>query len=76
VRERVEHLLGIAEALRTAYPHNRQAGAIWLNRVNYRFDDRTPLAAMVEDGIVEILAVRMHLDCAYDWHVSGPAAGG
>lgn len=76
VRERVEHLLGIAEALRTSYPHNRQAGAIWLNRVNYRFDGRTPLAAMLEDGIVGILAVRTHLDCAYDWHTSSSAPGG
>jgi hypothetical protein len=76
VRERVEHLLGIAEALRTSYPHSRHAGAIWLNRVNYRFDDRTPLVAMLEDGIVGILAVRTHLDCAYDWHTSGCAPGG
>jgi hypothetical protein len=70
VQDRVEHLLGIAEALRTSYPHSRQAGAIWLNRVNYRFDDRTPLTAMLEDGMTAILAVRTHLDCAYDWHIS------
>jgi hypothetical protein len=76
VRERVEHFFGIAEALHTSYPHNRHAGAIWLNRVNHRFDDRTPLAAMVEDGIAGILAVRTHLDCAYDWHTSGSAAPG
>lgn len=76
VQERVEHLFGIAEALRTSYPHSRHAGAIWLNRVNYRFDDRTPLTAMVEDGISGILAVRTHLDCAYDWHTSSPAAPG
>lgn len=76
VRERVEHLLGIADALRTSYPHSRQAGAIWLNRVNYRFDDRTPLAAMLEDGIAGILAVRTHLDCAYDWNTSGSAPAG
>jgi hypothetical protein len=69
--ERVEHLIGIGDALRTSYPHNQHAGAIWLKRVNYRFDDRTPLAAMIEDGIAGILAVRTHLDCAYDWHISG-----
>lgn len=75
VQERVDHLLGIAEALRTSYPHSRQGGAMWLNRVNYRFDDRTPLAAMLEDGIPGILAVRTHLDCAYDWNTSGSAPG-
>lgn len=76
VQERVEHLLGIAEALRTSYPHSRQGGAIWLHRVNYRFDDRTPLAAMLEDGIAGILAVRTHLDCAYDWNTSGSVPAG
>jgi hypothetical protein len=65
--ERVEHLGGIADALRTSFPHSPQGGAIWMNRVNYRFGDRTPLAAMLEDGMAGILAVRVHLDCAYDW---------
>jgi hypothetical protein len=74
--ERVEHLTGIAEALRTSYPHSRHAGAIWLKRANYRFDDRTPLAAMVEDGVAGILAVRRHLDCAYDWQRDATAAPG
>ncbi|UCH53886.1 MAG: DUF2384 domain-containing protein [Pseudomonadota bacterium] len=70
---RVEHLVGIADALRTSYPHSAQGGAIWMNRVNYRFGDRTPIVAMVEDGLAGILAVRMHLDCAYDWHVDANA---
>lgn len=71
VMERIEHLIGIADALRTSYPHNAHMGNIWLNRANHRFDDRTPLAAMLEDGLVGIIAVRTHLDCAYDWHISG-----
>lgn len=69
--ERIEHLIGIADALRTSYPHNARMGGIWMNRVNHRFDNRTPLRAMLEDGLGGIIAVRTHLDCAYDWHISG-----
>ncbi len=70
VMERIEHLIGIADALRTSYPHNAHMGNIWMNRTNHRFDDRTPLAAMLEDGLAGIIAVRTHLDCAYDWNIS------
>jgi hypothetical protein len=71
VTERIEHLIGIADALRTSYPHNAHMGNIWMNRANHRFDNRTPLRAMLEDGLGGIIAVRTHLDCAYDWHISG-----
>ena len=74
VMERIEHLIGIADALRTSYPHNAHMGNIWMNKANHRFDDRTPLAAMLEDGLGGIIAVRTHLDCAYDWHISGSDA--
>ena len=74
VMERIEHLVGIADALRTSYPHNAYMGSIWMNRINHRFDNRTPLAAMLEDGLGGIMAVRTHLDCAYDWHISGSAS--
>jgi len=70
VNEYIDHLLGIADALRTSNPCNYAAGAAWMNRENYRFKDRTPLNAMIEDGINSIVAVRIHLDCAYDWHIS------
>ena len=71
VMERVEHLAGIADALRTSYPTNAMGGSMWMNRRNSRFQDRTPLQAMLEDGIRGIVAVRIHLDCAYDWHANG-----
>jgi hypothetical protein len=76
VAERIDHLLGIADALRTSYPRNNRMGAIWMNTVNYRFDDRTPLAAMLADGLNGLLAVRVHLDCAYDWNLSGSSRPG
>ena len=71
VMERIEHLIGIADALRTSYPRNAHMGNIWMNKMNHRFDNRSPLAAMLEDGLGGIVAVRTHLDCAYDWHISG-----
>lgn len=69
VVEYIDHLLGIEDALRTSNPCNYSAGSTWMNRVNDRFGNRTPLAAMLEDGITSIVAVRIHLDCAYDWHI-------
>lgn len=71
VMERIEHLIGIADALRTSYPHNAHMGSIWMNKANHRFDNRAPLVAMLEDGLGGIIAVRTNLDCAYDWHISG-----
>ncbi len=67
VAERIEHLIGIAEALRTSYPLNAAMNAVWMNSVNRRFDGRTPLAVMVEDGLSGVIAVRAHLDCTFDW---------
>ena len=71
--ERVEHMLGIADALRTSNPLNESAGAMWMRRANYRFQDRAPVRAMIEDGINGIMAVRVHLDCSWDWHIHGSA---
>jgi hypothetical protein len=71
VNERIDHLLGIADALRTSNPCSATADVIWLHAINHRFDRRTPLDAMVQDGLGGMLAVRTHLDCAYDWHLSG-----
>lgn len=72
--ERVSHLAGIADALRTSYPRNHRMAGVWLSRSNSRFGDRTPLAAMLEDGLIGINAVHMHLDCSYDWHIDAQVA--
>lgn len=69
VMQRLEQIVGIADALRTSYPHNPAMGTIWLQQRNNRFQDRAPLAVMVDDGMEGLLAVRMHLDCSYDWHL-------
>ena len=71
VLERIEHLVGIADALRTTYPTNSKMGAIWMNKANRILRDRTPLNTMIEDGLDGLLAVRAHLDCAFDWRENG-----
>lgn len=71
INERIDHLLGIADALRTSNPCSATADVIWLHSINHRFENRTPLDAMIGDGLGGLLAVRTHLDCAYDWHLSG-----
>lgn len=71
IDERIEHLLGIADALQTSYPLNRAAAGLWLKRANPRFDNRAPLEAMIDGGLDGLRAVRAHLDCAWDWHESG-----
>ncbi|GBE09979.1 hypothetical protein BMS3Bbin12_02106 [bacterium BMS3Bbin12] len=65
ISERVEHLVGIADALRTACPRDPTRGALWINTPHRRFARRTPLATMIEDGLSGITAVRSELDCTY-----------
>lgn len=69
VMQRLEQIIGIADALRTSYPHNPAMGKVWLQKRNHRFDERAPLTVMVDDGLEGLLAVRVHLDCSYDWHL-------
>jgi hypothetical protein len=69
--ERVEHLLGIATALRTTFPHNSRMDAQWMRRTNRYFRRRSPLATIFEDGIEGLIRVRSHLDCAYAWTLTG-----
>lgn len=65
VQVRVEHISGIADALRTSFPRNRAFGARWLVTPHRRFDNRTPLSLMLEDGEEGLCRVRAELDCAW-----------
>lgn len=67
IYERILHFIGIADALRTSYPHNAQMGPVWMNQPHRRFAGRSPVQTMLEDDLHGIVAVRVHLDCAYDW---------
>lgn len=70
IMERVEHLLGISSALRTTYPTNANMAPIWLRKPHRRFDQRTPLDTMLQDGLSGLISVRAHLDCSFAWNRS------
>ena len=67
---RIEHIAGIADALRTTYPRNIQMATRWLNTPHRRFKNNTPIDTMLnnDQGLLE---VRSELDCAYAWDRSG-----
>lgn len=71
VMQRVEHLISIADALRTTYPFSKRMGKLWMHKPNRKFRQRTPVATMVEDGMVGLVSVRSYLDCSYSWDLSG-----
>ena len=71
----VEHFIGIADVLYTSFPRNAHMGKFWLNQRNKRFGNRTLFNFMLEDGINGIVAVRVHLDCAYDWQIDESKLG-
>ncbi len=67
---RVEHLLGIADALRTTFPRNASIGLIWLKQPCKRLRRRRPLDIMIEDGLSGLITIRTHLDCSFAWRES------
>ena len=70
VMKRVEHLMGIADALRTTFPRNANIGLIWLKQPCKRLRRRRPLEIMIEDGLSGLITVRTHLDCSFAWRES------
>lgn len=71
VWRRLEHVIGIADALRTTFPLNARVGVLWLHKPHRRFRGRSPLQVMVEGGLNGFHRVRADLDCAYAWDRSG-----
>ncbi len=67
---RIEHIAGIADALRTTYPRNTQMGSRWLHTPHRRFRNNTPIETMLKSD-TGLLRVRSELDCAYAWDQSG-----
>jgi len=66
--DRLEHIIGITDALRTSYPHNPQMGKIWIRQRSKKLQNQIPLQIIVENGLQGIIEIRKHLDCSYDWH--------
>ena len=74
ILERAEHILGIADALRTYFPNSVQARAIFMRRTSKKFPRQTPLHIMVNGGLSGLIRIRSHLDCTYAWDLSGSKA--
>lgn len=68
---RVDHIIGIADGLRTTYPMSDQMRQIWLTKPHRRFQRRTPLAVMLNDESPNgLLKIRMEVDCNYAYAIS------
>jgi len=74
IMQRIEHLICIADALRTTYPFSKRMGKMWMHKPNREFRQRTPVAIVVAEGMVGIISVRSYLDCSFRWDLSGSKA--
>ena len=70
VMARLEHLIGIADALRTTYPFSHQMRQIWLRQPHRRFEQHSPRDVIHAQGIEGMVQVRADIDCSYGF--SGP----
>lgn len=73
VNQHLEHLLGIADALRTSFPRNVEMCSLWLHKPHKRMANEKPIDIMLNKGLSGIIQVRSQLDCSFAWHVSGSA---
>ena len=69
--ERIDHISGIADALQTTFPHNSEMRALWLRQPHRRFAKAKPLAVMLNEGMDGLVKVRIEVDCAWGWSLSG-----
>jgi len=74
VEFRAVRILGILDALRTTYPKNESMGGRWMKAPHRRFQNRTPIQVMLEDGNTGVNSVLAELDCSYAWELSGSQA--
>lgn len=68
--QRIDHLVGIADALRTTFPFSHQMRVMWLQKPHRRFQKRSPLAIMLEEGTEGMMRVRIEVDCAYGYAIN------
>jgi len=62
---RLEHLIGIINALRTSFPHSRNMSSFWMKKTNKRFENQSPVKLIKAEGLVGLITIRKHLDCSY-----------
>lgn len=66
-QQRIEHIVGIADALRTSFPRNAHMGVLWMQTPHRRFKNQPPLSILSEQGLNGLRMVRSELDCAFSW---------
>lgn len=68
---RIDHIIGISEALRTTFPFSDKMRLLWLRKPHRRFKKNTPLNVILTDDTPNgLLKVRMEVDCAYGYTIS------
>lgn len=68
---RVDHIIGIADALRTQFPFSDQMRLMWLRKPHRRFNRKPPLDLMLDaESANGLLKVRMEVDCNYAYAIS------
>jgi hypothetical protein len=68
---RIEYLVRIDEALRTTYPAHPNMGRQWLRQCSGKFNHRSPLVMMMDEGEQGLIYVLSRLDCTFAWDQSG-----
>lgn len=71
IAQALEHILGIADALRTMFPGNPRMAGQWMRRPHRRLQKTSPLATMSAQRLGGLMSVRAELDCVYAWDLSG-----
>jgi hypothetical protein len=74
VMQRIDHIVGIADALRTTFPHSDTMRLRWLRQPHRRFRKKTPLAVILGAGMNGLLRVRVEVDCAYGYAINDAMA--
>ncbi len=69
---RLDHIIGIADALRTTFPFSDSMRLRWMNKPHRRFKKNTPMSVILSDDNTSngLLKVRMEVDCAYGYAIS------
>jgi len=68
---RIDHIIGISDALRTTFPFSDKMRLLWLRKPHRRFQKNTPLNVILTDNTPNgLLKVRMEVDCSYGHAIS------
>ena len=70
IMQRIEHIAGIADALRISFPRNAHRGVVWMHTSHKRFQNQTPLQVLLERDLSGLRIVRAELGCAFAWDES------